>query len=148
MKKYVDLSPLYIDMGKNINEELTKIKEWYRWLVFFTVMLVLSILPMFYFSFEDLLIMYLVTVWSLFGVFVSLSFIKMYKGFIKNWEVFEVDTNNDWGEMEDKHNEDWNKHFEKARNSGNYTEEFLKNEEQGIINGSKKNIEKILDDRE
>ena len=140
MKKYIDLSPLYIDKSDVINEEQAKIKGWRKWLAFFIVMLILSVPPTFYFNFEDSIPMYFVIAYSLFGIYLSLDFIKMYKGFIKNWEEFEVDVNNDWKEMEDKHNEDWNKWFDKARNSKNFTEDFIKNEEQDVINKTKKNV--------
>ena len=148
MKKYVDLSPLYIDKSDAINEEQAKIKGWRKWLVFFIIMLILSIPPMFYFSFEDLLLMLLVAAYSLVGICTSLSFIKMYKGSIKDWEEFEVKSNNGWKELEDKHNKDWNRHFEEARNSDYYTEESTKDSEQNVINRSKKNVRKLLDDRE
>ena len=148
MKKYVDLSPLYMDVSKDINEEQVKIKGWRKWLVFFIVMSVLSILPTFFFSFRELLLMYVVIICSLFGIFVSLDFIKMYKRFIKKWEELEIEANDGWKEVEDRHNEDWNKWFEDVRNSGNFTEEFVKNNEQDIIDRSKKNIESMLNDRE
>lgn len=147
MKKYVDLSPLYIDKSDVINEEQARIKGWRKWLIFFIVILILSIPPMFYFGFENSLLMCFVTIYSLVGIYTSLSFIKMYKGFIKDWEEFEVKANNGWKELEDKHNEDWNKHFKETRNSDYYTEDFVKNSEQGVIDNSKKNVRKLLDDR-
>ena len=147
MKKYIDLSPLHMGKSKTINEEQIKIKIWRKWLAFSIVMSVLSITPTFYFSFEASIPMYVVAIYSLFGVFTSLTFIKMYKGFVKTWEEFEADANRSWKEMEDKQNKGWNEWFERARNSGNHTEEFIKNSEQDIINNSKKSVKEILGER-
>ena len=148
MKKYVDLSPLYRDMSKNINEEQVKIKGWRKWLVFFVIMSALSILPTFYFSFEASIPMYVVIIFSLFGVYASLTFTKMYKGFIKDWREFEAKSNKEWKELEDERNKAWNRWFERERNSGYFTEEFIKDSEQDTINNSIKNIKKILEDGE
>ena len=147
MKKYVDYSSLIISISDTIKEEQNKIKGWRRWLAFFVIMLILSILPLFYFSSEALTFMYLVTVYSLLGIVVSIVFINMYKGFIKSWENFELEQNEGWGELEDKHNKDWNEYFEKWRSSSYAEETSVRSSEEDVISGSKKSVKKLLEDR-
>ena len=147
MKKYVDYATLHYTGNDNIKEERENIVGWIKWLIFFSIISVLSVLPVFFFDVGALILMFCVTLLSLFGVFVSLVFIAMYKVFIRSWEKFNYNANKIWQDLEDKHNKEWNEYFEKWRSSSYCVESQVKKNEQNIINHSIQHVKNLLMDR-